>query len=463
MATAALSAPEDAPAPEPVPQQPPVILGRDGRPIRAYELHRVQSELVMRPERFKVLVAGRRTGKSHAAVIWCLRHGQRARLNGIKGVIWIVYPTLRVAKTAWRKFMAITPRGWITKVDGTEQHPNAITMGSVTYEFNTAISGQTLVGEGLLALWVDEGGVVPGDVWAESLRPTLMDHTAPAIITGTPKGANWFYDLYQRGLDPSHPDYFTWSEGPMRGVSSYANADIGIPASEIDVLAADMSETLARQEIYAEFIAGSGYFRLRDASGNFRCLSTDKEAAAQGFLLDERGCSTRPTAAMGVDLARVQDFTVIVGMDGGGWVTYLERFRELEWPVQRERIMKAWDKLGRPTIVVDATGGSVGDPISQDLKYQGARTVPFQFTGASKLPLFEGLAMAFDESRVRLPDDRHPLSTIALGELSVFEAKLSQSGNIKLSAPTGQHDDICCALALAYKGAMRYGDAGITF
>ena len=397
-------------------------------------------------------------GKTQAAVLWALRHGQQAALRGQRGVIWIVYPIRDVSKTAWRKFMDLTPRGWITKLDGTEQHPNAITMGGITYEFKSAVSGVNLVGEGLLALWMDECGLIPRDVWEESLTYTLIDNKAPALFTGTPKGQNWFYDMFVRGLDPDKTDYLTWSEGPMRGISSYANPFV--PREELDrqLASDDSSMLLRRQEVLAEFIAGKGYFRQLD-----RAIALDVEAERLGFALDHLGCSTRRTAALGIDLARTKDHTVIIGLDNEGWVTYFDRFNQIDWPTQRQRIQSAWKKLDMPVIVLDATGGSVGDPIYQELRREGIRVDPFQFTGKSKVPLMERLAMAFDDGKVKLPDRRHPQSAQAFLELSMFQATFTASGHMKLAAPEGKHDDIPCALALAMKGAMRYGgDLGVT-
>lgn len=447
-------------APFQQPETPSRILGRDGLPIRSYKLHPIQGEILTRPERFKVLVAGRRMGKSHIAAIWCLMQGQKAKLRGQKGLIWIVYPVHNNAQVAWKKFHELTPKGYITATAGSIERPISITMGDIRYEFKSGASGATLVGEGLLALWVDECGMIDNTTWNEYLFPTLIDHTAPVLMTGTPKGSNWYYDMFERGRNPAYPHYLTWSEGPKRGMSTYQNPFI--PRANIDAMAIEMPETMYRQEILAEFIAGSGYFKLTDAAGNMNCIANDIDAAKVGIKLDSIGCSTQRTAALGIDLARTHDFSVIVGMDRDGWVTHIERFRELDWPIQRQRIMKTWEKLGKPPAVIDATG--VGDPVTQDLKYAGMFTKPFVFTGSSKVPLFEGLCMAFEENKVRVPDRRHPLCETILHELSIFEAKHSSSGHMTLSAPSGKHDDICCALALAYRGAMRFqGEVGITF
>lgn len=436
------------------------LIGRDGLPIRNYKMHRIQHELLMREERYKILVAGRRMGKSHVAAIWCLMRGQQAQRERKKGLIWIVYPVFNNAQVAWKKFFALAPKGWITGFAGSIERPISITMGDIRYEFKSGASATTLVGEGLLALWIDECGMIDSKVWNEYLYPTLIDFTAPVLMTGTPKGHNWFYDMFVKGRSPEYADHLTWSDGPKRGVSSFRNPFI--PKENIEAMATEMPETMFRQEILAEFIEGTGYFKIYDAEQHLMCLANDVGAKRLGITLDSKGCSTQRTACLGIDLARTKDFTVIIGCDRDGYVTYIDRFRDLDWPIQKDRINRAWEKVGKPPIIIDATG--VGDPVTQDLKHRGIFTIPFVFGGRSKVDLFEQLHMAFDEGKVKIPDRRHPLSEMLIHELSIFEVNHTSGGHMTLSAPSGKHDDMCCALALAYKGAMRYqGEPGISF
>lgn len=409
---------------------------RDGCPEVIFEVHDNQERVLSSCARFLVIPAGRRWGKTDAAVRWILRLAHRARLGGLPGVIWIIYPTYKVARVAWRKFRALAPRGWITRWIGTPHHPEAIQMGSVIVEFHSGVKPELLVGEGLLGVWIDECGEIRERVWIESVRPTLMDFRAPAFLTGTPKGHNWFWRIYGRGWEEPGGDIASFGLSTGQGFPSYDNPFL--VRAEIDDLARDLTERAYQQEILAHFLSHEGaVFRV-------------DRIREKGLRL-----STKPTVALGVDLARRADFTVLIGMDADFAVTYFERMREIDWPLQRRRIEATWQRLDRPALVIDSTG--VGDPVVQELQAAGVPVEPYLFTGTSKRALVEQLVLAIDDAAITLPDE-----PALLNELEAFDMAQLPSGGVRYSAPEGQHDDCVIALGLALYGASRYGDLGIT-
>jgi hypothetical protein len=412
------------------------FVGRDrGREV-LWDVHDGQLPALKSESRFTIVPAGRRWGKSDVAVRWVLHRGMDARMAGVEGVIWIIYPTYKVARVAWRKFKKLAPPRWITHYVGTDLHPEAIKMGDVTIEFQSGVKPETLVGEGLLAAWIDECGEIKERVWIESIRPTLMDHRAPAFLTGTPKGHNWFWRMYGRGWEEPGKAILSLGVDSGQGFPSHGNP--WIPLDEIDDIARDLTERAYQQEILAHFLSQEGaVFRL-------------DRIREKGL-----GFSTAPTVALGVDLARRADFTVMIGLDRDYATTYFERFKDIDWPLQRRRIEAVWDRLGRPTIVMDSTG--VGDPVVQELQATSVPVEPYYFTGTSKRALVEQLALACDDAAVTLPDE-----PVLLNEMESFDMTQLPSGNVRYSAPEGQHDDCVMALGLALYGAMRYGDLGIT-
>lgn len=411
------------------------VLGPDGFPAKQWLVHEIQRSVLMSEKRIIVWPAGRRLGKSEGAVMWLLRKAQDARLRGKRGIIWVIFPTYDIGRIAWRKIMRLAPSGWITGTHGTEMQPQAIHMGPVTIEFKSAVNPGRLVGEGLLAVWIDEAGIIAERVWEESIRPTMVDHKAPALLTGTPKGLNWFWDVFTRGQDPAFPDYWSICTSATRGVPSYMNPFI--PRDEIDDLARDMSAETYQQEILAEF--------LGDATSVFRKV-TDAVTRMGGQF-----CTEHPTAAMGVDLAKSFDFTVVLGMCSEFHVTYFDRFNELDWALQEARIKTAFWKLGQPWVVIDAT--SIGDSPTENLMRAGLGIEPFVFTRSTKGPLIEALAVAFDQDIVGLPE-----LPVLINELRAFKPERREN-YVSYSAPPGKHDDCVIALALAYRGASRYGVA----
>lgn len=436
-----------------------VLLGRDGLPIKQIKIHRKQAEVLAATERFLVCAWARRTGKSELGVLWVLMQAHKYRSQGVKGVAWIVCPGYSHTVTIWRKIHRLVPEGWITSQSGNENLPGHITFGSVRIEFKSAAKPERLVGEGLLFCLIDECGIIKERTWNESLRPTLMDRAAPVFFSGSPKGNNWYYDMYQHGWDPDPKYDHIKSFGIDRkfGYSSYINPFIPNVNEEIAQIRTDMTERTFRQEIMAEFLTGEGavFRRIREQV----MLPHNQLAWADKDGLIRQGWGkVGKTICLGIDLARFKDWSVIVGMDKYFRVSYFDRFQQIDYPIQKARIKAAYHKLGKPTIVLDSTHGSVGDPIAADLVADGIRVHKFEFTGVSKGPLVEDVVIGLEQGKIWLPDE-----PIMINELELFDGKMRESGKMFYSAPPNKHDDVVMSLCLAYFGARRFGDSGITF
>lgn len=354
--------------------------------------------------------------------MWALAGAHDDRLRGIAGITWWVAPTFDLTRPIWRKMLRIAPPGWITGTKGSESQPDFLELGPARLEFKSADHPERLVAEGLRRIAMDECGIMKEGVWTESIQPALMDYAAPAMLVGTPKGRNWFHRMYMRGKDPQDAQVASFG-GP-----SWQNPFI--PRDEVDRLASEMPERLYRQEILAEFL-------------------DDEGAVFRGV----RGCvmpaySALPTMALGVDLGRLQDFTVLIGMDERGGVTSFDRFREISWPLQKERIISA--ARGGVRVLIDSTG--LGDPIFQDLEKAGVNVEGFKFTNATKQQLIESLSMAFQERRIGVPDE-----PVLLNELDAYEYEMTASGLTRYNAPEGTHDDCVIALALAHRATSSTG------
>jgi hypothetical protein len=68
----------------------------------------------------------------------------------------------------------------------------------------------------------------------------------------------------------------------------------------------------------------------------------------------------------------------------------------------------------------------------------------YGFTNASKRDLIEHLALKFAHRSIAIPPDDQ-----LLRELQYFEYELTESGNVRMNAASGHHDDLVIALALA--------------
>jgi hypothetical protein len=148
------------------------------------------------------------------------------------------------------------------------------------------------------------------------------------------------------------------------------------------------------------------------------------------------GLSTLPPVCFGIDLAKKNDWTVIVGLDRFGQICYFDRFQK-DWKQTKETILA----LPPGMITIDSTG--VGDPIAEDIA-RVRETELFIYTPRSKQQLMEGLAYGIQNREVTVLDG------VMKDELDSFEFEHTRTGVI-YTAPSGMHDDCVNALALARK------------
>ena len=153
-------------------------------------MHPGQWEVLQTDARFKVLACGRRWGKTLLGAVMCLG----TALEG--GNVWWVAPDFPRAKIAWRmltKLIVGIPGVRVLKGEGMILFP---TGGFI--QIKSAVNPDSLRGEGLHLVVIDECADVAEEAWIDSLRPALTDHRGSALFIGTPKGRNWFHGLFQR-------------------------------------------------------------------------------------------------------------------------------------------------------------------------------------------------------------------------------------------------------------------------
>lgn len=393
--------------------------------LQAPSLHKAQQEVFKSPARFRVLVAGRRFGKSKLAALETIK----VLCDG--GNAWWVSPTFDLSKRVGFKSILqllkpLIAAGYaeVNKSDLTVKLPNG---GEL--QAKSADHPDKLVGEGLDLVVIDECGIIHPDAWYESLRPTLTDTGGRALLIGTPKGRNWFWGEYQKGIDPLNTDYAAWSFPTM--------SNPFIPMSEIDAAMRELPERTFRQEYLAEFIEDSGSV--------FRNITP--------CVLDPMPRWDGEPTVMGVDWGRHEDFTVIVVMGKHTRRVYeVDRFNQVSWELQRGRLSSLSDKWKPQTILAESN--SIGEPNIEALQRQGLPVRGFQTTASSKPPLIEALALALEQGSISIPKD-----PVLINELQSYEMERLPGGTFRYSAPSGGHDDTVIALALALEavGQSRAG------
>ena len=143
------------------------------------------------------------------------------------------------------------------------------------------------------------------------LRPTIAQTLGWAVFVSTPKGRNWFYDLFTRGLDPSETDYASFRFP--------SNASPYFPAKEWEEAKRTLPEDVFRQEYMAEF--------MEDSAGVFRNV----DACTVPYSAEVTKGDYHRSVVIGCDVAKHTDWTVLIAMDAEtGRCFAMERFNHLD-------------------------------------------------------------------------------------------------------------------------------------
>ena len=263
-----------------------------------HRLHPGQQAIVAHPARFKVVMCGRRFGKTAMGI----RLACDTAIAG-KKVGWFS-PTHKYALEVWRELLSRL--GPIIAVKSEQDKRIELVSGGVI-EIWTFDTDDPARGRKYHRVIVDEAGLVPEleRVWQAAIRLTLVDYSGDALFLGTPKGRqHGFVVLFAKGQG-GHPDWHSFRTSTLD--NPY------IPASEIEEARRDMPPAIFAQEI--EGVPA-------DDGGN--PFGQTAIAAITRPTMPDADIPEHMPVVWGWDLARAQDWTVGVALDVSGNVVRLE-------------------------------------------------------------------------------------------------------------------------------------------
>lgn len=338
-----------------------------------------------------------------------------------QGAYWYIFPTYNEAKNAvWldpHMLFDIIPPEFITKKN--EQGLRVHLVNGSYMQLMGADNPDRLRGAGPLGLVLDEYDTMKSEVW-DVLQPIVRANGGWAWFIGTPKGKAKLYDMYNYGQSGVDDEWGSWLlKASESGV---------IPAKELESAKRTMTRALYNQEMECDFLEGEGsVFR------NVRNIST---AVPQKPQPGHR-------YVMGIDLAKMQDYTVLAIYDRAtNAQVYQDRFRRIEFPFQKKRIVAIAKYYNKAYGVIDSTG--IGDPIADDLERSGVTLRRVKFNNTVKKELIEKLSIWIEQEKMSIINMNESLI-----EFDNFSYTLSPHGNVFYNAREGYHDDIVIAHALA--------------
>lgn len=377
-----------------------------------------QRKMLDCPARYTVTEASTKAGKTASHIIWLFEQA----IQGAEGQqYWWVAPVYGQAEIAFARMKRqVTIPGFFVA----NQSKLTLTLpNGAIIAFKSADKPDNLYGDDVYAAVFDEFTRAKEEAWT-ALRSTLTATKGKCKFIGNVKGKkNWGYKLAQRAKQASAAE--GGSTYAYFKVTAYDAAAAGIlEYDEIEQAKVDLPDAVFRELYLAE--------PSDDGSNPFGLTYIRKALLGQGGKL-----AAGPAVSFGIDLAKSSDWTVVVGLSAEGFVCHLERWQG-PWGNTETRISQLPDI---PTLI-DSTG--VGDPIVERLQKTRRHTEGFKFTSQSKQQLMEGLALAFQQQSIGIPEGW------LQDECESFEFVHTRTGT-KYEAPAGQHDDGVCALALAQR------------
>lgn len=208
------------------------------------KLTKPQTKIFEDTTRFRVVVAGRRFGKTFLSTAELLNRALSAHRQNV----WYVAPTYKAAKEiAWDMLAQQIPADYIASKN--ESSLTITLLNDSTISLKGAEKPDNLRGRSLDFVVLDEFADMRPQAWYEVLRPSLSDREGCCLFIGTPKGRNHFYDLWAKGVDKDD------------GWQSYQYTTIeggNVPPEEIASAKADLDDRTFQQEYQAQFVNYSG-------------------------------------------------------------------------------------------------------------------------------------------------------------------------------------------------------------
>ena len=218
------------------------------------KLSKVQKKVSDDPNRFRILSMGRRGGKSYLAMNEMAKF---ARFPNQR--ILAVAPTYKQCKNIWwndLKAMLIG-KNWVKKINESELQITLVNNSTIT--LRSSENYDALRGAKYNFIVLDECADMKPDVWFSVLRPTLSDTGGHALFISSPKGRNWFYELWCEGEKENYSSYqFTTLEGGW------------VPAEEVDQARLDLDTRTFEQEYEAQFVSYAGVIYYAFAEQNIK-------------------------------------------------------------------------------------------------------------------------------------------------------------------------------------------------
>lgn len=293
---------------------------------------------------------------------------------------------------------------------------------------------------------LDEPAQIKSDLWNEAVLPALVDRDGWAVFIGTPKGQNFFYEIWQSAQQDKE-----WFSCMVRSDESGlfdAGGEYG--PERLEQLKAEMPEIKYRQEMLCDFTASN--------ENTLITIDEVTESANRTYTKEDIGLAP---IVLGVDVARFGDDSCVITRRQGLVAYEPLVFRDIDNMTFAAYLMKEIDRHNPDAVFVDA---GRGEGVIDRCRQMGYDVTEVNFGSRANNP------EKYINKRVEMWDELHewirgggalPQSPDLKSELVVPEYSFDASGRMKLSSKDdikeimGKSPDMADSLALTFAYPVR--------
>jgi hypothetical protein len=366
--------------------------------------------------KFGVVVTGRQFGKSllgqNLLIYWLLQNSNQ------KGA-WIS-PIYNQAKKVFQELADASNKiiESKNKADLTIKFMNGSTI-----QFLSAERPDSIRGFSFNYIIVDEAAFVKENAMTEAIFPTLTAIGKKCLMISTPKGRNWFYNVYLRGISEDNDQYISFQgtsfDSPYIDDKFLKEQERSLPRE------------IYRQEYFAEFSdASSDVFRGLENV----CILSSYETT-----------NKTEKCYVGIDTGLSHDYSTISIQTESGRILYMEKRNGENITSIAEKFIQIINRFNVVGGYIETNG--IGKAMYDLIKPKHRKIQGFTTTQDSKTTIVRSLIEDIEQMEVELPN--RELNPDLFQELSIYTYKLGNTGKLSFTHPNGAHDDLVDCLMLS--------------
>jgi hypothetical protein len=343
-------------------------------------------------------------------------------INNNKVIVGVVSLTYKQTKLIYNSISNVLQNTPILLSDNKSELEIKLVNGS-SIKFLSIQNYDAIMGHTFEFLFCDEAAYYPPNVYQQVLQPTTLARGRKTVLCSTPRGVNYFYDLYMRGMDKDDKTIISFKYD--------FTANPFFDPEEIEAIRKQLPNGIFRAEYLGEFSENSSVFN----EINSICLNNEWPTPSGNLFC-------------GIDVALFTDYAVATILDANG--NLVDMYRSKTGSINKLNTeLEVFLNKYKPTKTLIELN-NVGISCYEYLQPRVRGIEGFKTTNISKGDLINQLQNSIEDKRIKLPTQKFVPEIY--DELVNFSFKYTEKTRaIQYAALPGKNDDIVMSLAFANK------------